>query len=233
MQYGVAKIEQLAIERADQIVTVSEYMAHELQSEWAVPKRKISVVQNGFFPEQLESFKNVSIVEGRVCFLGTLHPKVDVEAIKEVCQLPSVTEMIVIGDGAQRDRLEKLALKYDNLRVTGRLPDSEAFKLLASAAIAINPQHQSELQRSSSPVKLYYYAALGKPMVVTAGPPLVTELSEAGAAVATESREEFLENVEAVMTRSNLAADLRKSALAESDAFRWDSRVNEVVKVYE
>jgi len=233
MQRGVGWLERRAVEQADHIVAVSEYMADTLRSEWGVPASKVSVVPNGFFPEKLEPFADVEVVEGRVCFLGTLHPKVDVEAIEAVCRLPSVTETVVIGDGAQRDRLEALAAEYESLEVTGRLPDEEAFELLASAAVAINPQHRSALQRSSSPVKLYYYAALGKPMVVTAGPPLVTDLAEAGAAVAVEDREEFVERVEEVVNDERFATKLGENALAEAEVFKWSSRVDSIERIYE
>ena len=233
MQRGVAWLERRAVQRADKIIAVSEYMADELRSKWGISSAKISVVPNGFFPEKLEPFADIEIVEGRVCFLGTLHPKVDVDAIEAVCQLPTVTETVVIGDGAQRDRLEKLGDEYEALEVTGRLPDEEAFELLASAAVAINPQHRSALQQSSSPVKLYYYAALGKPMVVTEGPPLVTELADAGAAIATKSRDEFTESVETVLSDPKLAVNLRRNAHEQAKSFEWDTRVESLVSIHE
>jgi len=233
MQRGVAWLERRAVRKADRIIAVSEYMADQLQSEWGVPASKLSVVPNGYFPEKLAPFADIDVVDGRVCFLGTLHPKVDVGTIEAVCQLDSVTETVVIGDGAQRDRLESLAAEYKSLEVTGRLPDVEAFKSLASAAVAINPQHRSALQRSSSPVKLYYYAALGKPMVVTAGPPLVADLAEAGAAVVVEDQEEFVERVEAVVNDERFATELGENALAEAEAFRWSSRVDSIERIHE
>lgn len=233
LKRGVEELERRAVARADGIVVVSEYMARELRTEWNVSGEKISVVPNGFFPEKLEPFEDVDVVAGRVCFLGTLHPKVDVGAIEEVCQLPSVNEMVVIGDGAQRDRLEALEQEYSELEVTGRLPDSEAFETLASASVAINPQHASDLQRSSSPVKLYYYAALGKPMVVTEGPPVVKDLVDANAALASDSRGDFVDSVSRVLENPDLAEALRTNALEQAQEFEWDARLDVLSRTYE
>jgi glycosyltransferase involved in cell wall biosynthesis len=139
----------------------------------------------------------------------------------------------VVGDGAQRERFEELEQQYATLEVTGRLPDETAFEHLARASIAINPQHTSELQRSSSPVKLYYYAAMGKPMVVSEGPPLVDTLVEADAALGTGSRNKFVENVDRLLSDTELATRLRENALDEATEFTWDVRAESVVSIYE
>lgn len=232
LRRGVAWLERRAVERANHIVVVSEYMQEMLLNQWNVPPERISIVPNGFFPERIEEFTSTSSKSGRVCFLGTLHPKVDIAAFEAIAQLPSVSELIIIGDGAQRDRVDKLASEYPNVLATGRLPDEEAFKHLASAEVVINPQTRSELQRSSSPVKLFYYAALGKPMVVSEGPSIVQKLAAANAARVADTRAEFVENVEYLMKSPDVRCELSQNAIMSAKGSDWGARADQLAAVY-
>jgi len=222
---AVKRLEKRALARADRIVVVSEVMANLIQRLWHVPSDSISVVPNGYFPETIEPFRDVSTVMGRVAFLGTLHPKVDIETLVTVAELPAVTDMIVIGDGAQRTSLESTARRIECLRTTGRLPDDEAFELLASAEAVVNPQTTSAIQRSSSPVKLYYYAALGKPMVVTPGPSVVKTLVRHEAAITACSRRHFVDRVREILDDTTLAKQLAENARRAARGFTWPDRV--------
>lgn len=222
---AVKRLEERALARATHVVVVSEVMADMIQRLWDVPADAISVVPNGYFPETVEPFRDAATVEGRVAFLGTLHPKVDVETLVAVAKLPAVTDLVVIGDGAQRDRLEHAASRSESLRTTGRLPDTEAFELVASAEAVVNPQAVSAIQRSSSPVKLYYYAALGKPMVVTPGPSIVETLVRNEAAITARTRCHFVDRVRAVLENPVLASGLAENARCMARTFTWSARI--------
>jgi glycosyltransferase involved in cell wall biosynthesis len=228
----VNQLEERALARADRVVVVSEVMTELIERLWDVPRESVTVVPNGYFPETVEPFRDAPPVEGRVAFLGTLHPKVDVDTLVAVAELPAVTEMVVIGDGARRDRIERAAERLESLRTTGRLPDDEAFELVASAEAVINPQTVSAIQRSSSPVKLYYYAALGKPMVVTPGPSVVETLVRHEAAITARSRRNFVDRVEALLEDSALARRLGENALQAAERFTWSDRINQLKGMY-
>ena len=233
MKHIVARIERRAVDSADRVIVVSGHMKERIRYRWKVPEKKITVIPNGFFESKLDSHRETNVLPGRVCFLGTLHPKVNLNVIAQICELSSVSDVIVIGDGAQRNQLEELATERSVLTLTGRIPDQEAFELLASSSVAINPQYSSELQRSSSPVKLYYYAALGKPMVVTAGPPVANRLSTADAAIITQSDNEFVKSVDTVLRDPNLADRLGHNARELAEEFRWQSRTESITRIYE
>lgn len=231
LKRGVRWLERRAVRSAADIVVVSEYMQSALE-DCGIDSEQVTVVPNGFFDERIESAEGLETVEGRVCFLGTLHPKVDIEAFREVASLSNVSEMVVIGDGAQRDSIESLAKGDESIRVMGRLPDEEAFELLGSATVALNPQTQSELQRSSSPVKLYYYAALGLPMVVAPGPTVVEDLVEQDAAVTATGSEAVAKEVDRLLTDDERRASIGANARDASEAFRWTRRVDMFETIY-
>jgi len=224
-------LERRAVQDADDIVVVSEYMRAALE-DWGIDSEDVAVVPNGFFPERIELARDVQRVDGRVCFLGTLHPKVDIRALGEIATLPAVSELIIVGDGALRDRVDSLAETHESVRAMGRLPDSEAFELLGNADVAINPQSSSELQRSSSPVKLYYYAALGLPMVVTPGPSVVDELVELDAAVAART-DDFADSVASLLENRNRREALAANARDAAIGFRWERRAEAFAQLYD
>ena len=232
LKQGVAWLERRAVERARHIIVVSDYMKQILQEDWGVPAENITPVPNGYFPERIESATSSDEVAGRVCFLGTLHPKVDVEAFEHIAELPSVSDVVVIGDGARRDDVDRLAAENSVIRAPGRLPDDEAFKLVASSEVVVNPQTDSELQRSSSPVKLFYYAALGKPMVVSAGPSVVRELESATAARSVSTRADLVAQVEELIEMPEHRRELSRNAATMAEEFSWSARVDQVASVY-
>lgn len=229
---AVKYLEKRALRRADHVVVVSEVMAEQVQQLWDVSPEMISVVPNGYFPETIEPFQDVAPVPGRVAFLGTLHPKVDVDTLVAIAELPAVTDMVVIGDGARRERIEAVAARTESLRTTGRLPNDEAFELVASAQAVVNPQAVSAIQRSSSPVKLYYYAALGKPMVVTPGPSVVESLVQRGAAITARTRCHFVDRVDAILDDTALATRLAENTRQVAEGFTWADRVSTLENIH-
>lgn len=233
LKRGIRWLERRAVDRATHVVVVSESMRRTLRDSWDVADERMTVVPNGYFPKRVDRHHDVSEVSGRVCFLGTLHPKVDVEALEAIAQSPAVSELVIVGNGAQRDRVDKLATEIESVRATGRLPDIEAFELVASAQVVVNPQKGSELQRSSSPVKLYYYAALGRAMVVTDGPSVVDELVSEGAAMSASSRGAFVSTVERVLESPDVRQELARNAREVANAFTWDDRIRELSAMYQ
>lgn len=233
LRRGVSWVERRAVAQAQHVVSVSEYMRDVLGERWGVEPRCVDVVPNGYFADRVEPYIDTPVVEGRVCFLGTLHPKVDVGAFAALADLDAVSEVVVVGDGAQRDAVERLAAEHEAVRATGRLPDEAAFELVASAAVLVNPQDRSAIQSSSSPVKLYYYAAFGRPMVVSGGPEVAATLASRDAAIVSEGRDEFVAGVASLLGDPDRAEAYATNAASAAEAFEWSRRVDEFASVYD
>lgn len=228
----VGRLERRAARRASHVIAVSDYMRTTITGTWGMD-RAVSVVPNGYFADRIRELRGVERIPGRVSFLGTLHPKVDVGTIRTLADREAVSELVVVGDGAQRATLEEYADGHPTLRVTGRLPDPEAFEIVASSAVVINPQEPSKLQRSSSPVKIHYYAALGCPMVLTPGPAVVDELVGQDAARTAESGPAFVDAVRSLLGDPETAARLGTNALTAAKRFTWAERIDVVADIYE
>lgn len=234
LQSVVRRVEGRGVARADEIIVVSERMQQLVIDEWDVPERRFTVIPNGYFKSIIDQYRQHDTVPGRVVFFGTLHPKVDPQALVAIARLPDVTEMLVIGDGERRTDLEKTRQQQgiSELRITGRLPEEEAFELVASASVAVNPQYTSPLQEASSPVKLYYYAALGLPMVLTEGPDLANTLGRAGAALLVQEGGDFTTPVQSVLGDDDCRRRMATQALREAEHATWADRVDSLLEVY-
>jgi len=235
VQRAIHGIETRAVTSAAEIVVVSENMRTLVCEELGLDPNAVTVIPNGYDAATVEPYRTEETVDGRVAFLGTLHPKLDTDAIFEIAELDEVEEMIVIGDGAKREELEREKVERGllDLEIYGRLPDEEAFPLLARAEVAINPQTQSSLQEASSPVKLFYYAALGLPMVVTSGPSVAAELSEADAAEVVAPSGPFASRVAEVLDDDERCARMGMNARERGTNFSWERRVDNLAELYD
>lgn len=235
VQAAIRWVETRGVKNAEKIVVVSKQMQTLVQEEWPVPDEAFAVVPNGYFPETIDGYEQSDNNVTRVTFLGTLHPKLNTETFVEIAQLPAVDELAVIGDGAKYDVLQgkKKEHSLDALKLYGQLPDEEAFPLLVNSTIAINPQHPSRLQRASSPVKLYYYAALGVPMVVTSGPDVTAKLAETGAAVVVPPNEQFSPVVEALLNDEDRLKRMRATVDKLGAKWTWSQRADSLTEVYD
>jgi glycosyltransferase involved in cell wall biosynthesis len=231
VQQGVKRIERRGIRDARKIVVVSDRMQQLVRETWDIPVDRFVTIPNAYFPEIREKYGNNSPIKGRVAFLGSLHPKLSVETFEKICELPEVSELLVVGDGTNRSQLE--SIKNPKLRLTGYLPDEEAFELVSRAEVAINPQRVSQLQRASSPVKLYYYSALGVPMVLTEGPDEVTAFDAQGAAISVSENGDFVGAVQDILNSEKRQEAMREASKGIATKSTWDTRVERLIELYE
>lgn len=230
VQSIIKRIEKLGIDEADEIIVVSDRMQQLVTEIWGIPPDRFTTIPNGYFPSLTTEFADVDTADGRVVFFGTLHPKISVPIMKDISQIPELSELVIIGDGPMREELERI--DSDKIRLTGFLSDAEAFRTVASAEVAINPQHVSSLQRASSPVKLYNYAALGVAMVLTDGPDVVRELRQCGAATVVHEGGDFAAAVREILTDQSLRTSMQAAAVNAAKEFSWDERVDELIELY-
>jgi glycosyltransferase involved in cell wall biosynthesis len=235
LQRVVWEFEKRGVRNASDIVVVSERMAEMVSEEWGVPATQQTVIPNGYFAESIAQYDRQPGDEARVVFFGTLHPKVDIEAIKSIAELPEVDLVDVVGDGAQREALEKISseLAAGKLRIHGRLSDEKAFDILSRATVVINPQHQSRLQQASSPVKLFDYAGMGLPIVVSAGPDVARILDEHDAAIQVAPDEAYTEAVRNLVTDADQRRTLSQNATELAKSWTWDDRVEQLADFYD
>lgn len=234
LQRLVKRVEARAVREAGHILVVSEVMRDFLVEHWDIDPATVSIVPNGYWLSRVEPYRDTNPVEGRVVFLGTLHPKVDYDAIVATAQAEHVDEVIVIGDGPRRATLEERLRTeaVSNVDLLGHVRLNSALAEVASAAVAINPQRRSRTQTASSPVKLYTYAGLGVPIVSTSGPEFAAKLADAGAAELVRPGASFAAAVDDVLADPARRRKMADHAIEASVGERWADRIDDVIAAH-
>ena len=238
VQRLIYTMEKRAVTRASKIIVVSNPMKEFIMKEWNVPEGKIEVIPNGYFESKLNNFnfEDVKEVDGMISFLGTLHPKLDLDKIIELAKSLDTSRIYIIGDGHGRDELKKKIKKHNlnNVVLTGRLPDREAFKLLAKSQVVILPEYPSLETEASCPVKLFDYAALGKAIVADDVAEMCRIFKENNAALVSDSsdHEKFIDNVRILLGDEDLRRELGENAKKLVKGFTWDGQAEKLVKMY-
>ncbi|HET9029944.1 MAG TPA: glycosyltransferase, partial [Candidatus Aquilonibacter sp.] len=117
-------------------------------------------------------------------YAGNLGLATDVDVLAEVAALvaPDGITLELVGDGAERARLERRAgaERLSNLRFRGTMPRDDAMRALAGASVALIPLRAGI--QESVPTKIYDALSLGVPAIVAANGEAERIARELGAA---------------------------------------------------
>ena len=236
----IYNMEKRAVSKASKIVVVSHPMKEILINEWNVPEKKIEVIPNGYFEEKFKKFNfDIEEVEGMISFLGTLHPKLDLDKIIKLAKSIESSKIYVIGDGSVRNELERKVREnnLENVIITGRLPDREAFSLVAKSQVVIYPLKMSLHTKVLTSVKIFDYAALGKAMVLddVSGSDIWKEYKEKKAAMFSnpDDPREFVNCVQTLLENESLRKEMGLKAKNIAQKYTWERLGKQLVNLYE
>jgi glycosyltransferase involved in cell wall biosynthesis len=166
--------------RAQRIVVVAPAFTNHLMRYWNVPAAKISTVENGvetdvfrLDPAAAEVRKQLHL-EDRflICYIGTMgnaHGLETLIAAAEELQtaLPS-TMFLLIGEGAEKDRIAKLAAQrgLQNIKFLDQQPRERIPAYVSAADLCLVMLRKSELFKTVIPTKLLEYMACERPVIV-------------------------------------------------------------------
>ncbi len=166
-------IERLLNRFTTQIVTVSESQARELAEEFRVaPRSRIAVISNGFdfsrFPDHagraaLRREWNIADEQTLVVWAGRMVPVKNVELLAQVAGLARERKdvrFVIVGDGAERPKLEAALAGCENVRLVGWARDMAAVWSAADIALLTS-------RNEGTPSSLIEAMAAGKPFVTT------------------------------------------------------------------
>ena len=172
-------VERGVLRRVDRIAAVSGELKRWL-IELGVDEKRITVVANAVDPGRFEvTAEERADVRRRleangtpiVAFVGTLRPWHDpailVRALGLLHARGDAPRLLIVGDGPERERLEKLAREAglaDMVTFVGSVPHEEVRAYLAAADVAVATYH-ADTGGYFSPLKLFEYLAAGVPVV--------------------------------------------------------------------
>ena len=168
-----------------------------------------------------------------VAYAGHLYPWKGVDVLlKALALLPEVQGLVIGGHPAEGDRarLEGLAASLgvqDRVRFSGFVHRNDVTTLLEDADILVMPHTATPVsERYASPLKLFEYMALGKPIVASdlAAVREVLRDGETACLVKAEDPGALAAGISAVMRDAALAERIAHRAFDAASSYTWARR---------
>ena len=169
---GVRALTRATLRRANKVVAVSDFLRRELTARLPLPARKIEVIDCGV---DLERFQAGEPVEARrrlglegegpyFLFVGTLDARKNVVALVDAFEGLGAGQLIVIGDGPLRARIEGRA----GVRLVGRVAHCRIPEWIAACDVLCQPSLEEPFGQA-----ILEAMACERPVVATSvgGPP--------------------------------------------------------------
>lgn len=168
-------------------------------------------------------------------YLGSLHPWKGVDALVEAMIAVSDAELWVAGGGAERlaalqQRAAQLGVDH-KIRWLGFVPPRDRFALIAQADICVLPLSATSIgSRYTSPLKLFEYMAMGKPVLVRDVPAIreVITHGENGYLYADETQLPVAIN--ALLSQPQRWPVLGEAAANAAQGYAWSCRAEGITR---
>ncbi len=246
-RYGQIKLpwlarwtEKMSWQGADIVLPVTRVLANRIINK-GVPESRLRVIPNAI---DLEKFSSVPAAENSKKSLG-LDGKIVLGFtgfMREWHQLERVIDIIsnkrqanryllIVGDGPAREGIEQRAAKLgvsDRVTITGVVERNQIVPYVSAFDIALQPA----VVEYASPLKLFEYLALGKPIVAPDSPNIKEILQHEHNAILFNAMDlnAFDEAVERVCNDSGLRERLGNAArltISECD-YTWEKNAQQV-----
>ncbi|MCU1698393.1 MAG: glycosyltransferase family 1 protein, partial [Mycobacterium sp.] len=217
---------KLFIRRCDAIICVSEAERRMLVGDFPSIADRVTVIPNGIDASTIRSAPPIPGQPPTVVCVGRLEPyKRTDEVIRAFSQVPAPTQLVVIGDGTQRDELAALTTELqlqDRVKLVGNVTDDELHRWLRTAHVFVSMSEREAF--GMAPVE----AACAGARIILSDIPAHREIAD-----------EFLRRCVTVMTDespASVAAEIRRQLVAprpdKCTAPDWRDVVTRTVDVY-
>lgn len=230
----ILDLEKKAINGADWVIAVSEYMKKQLVERFGKDPEKIAVIYNAIDHEQWpkERLKN-KIEDKIVLFIGRLTlqkgPDHFLNAAKRVLEKEENVKFIVGGKGDMFSRLIKQALDLgisDKVMFLGYVPDKQLPDLYGSSDVFV-------LSSVSEPfgITVLEAVASGTPTIISKQSG-VREVVKNAFSVNFWDVDEMANKILSLLKYDELHETMRAEARGEIEKHGWDKIAKETVKTY-
>ncbi|WP_165394883.1 glycosyltransferase family 4 protein [Methanofollis fontis] len=180
------------MQNADLVLPTTAWMADDF-AEKGVEREKMLPFPNGVkaiqppLVDKKEIHERYHIREDTtIIYIGAMHRErhldVLINAFAKISQDEHPCHLLMVGDGNDRDHLETIAEERgikDNIVFTGQVDQDEIPNLIAAADIGVSCIPPLPFFKLSSPIKLFEYMAMQKPVVANFEIPEQKEALEA------------------------------------------------------
>jgi glycosyltransferase involved in cell wall biosynthesis len=165
----------------------------------------------------------------RIGLVGTIDDRVDVELLMHCAQgLPEVS-FVLVGP-VKRHRVKVGPLEdLPNVHLLPPCPHSEVPAIVAALDVSLIPYRITAYTKGLSPIKLYEYLAMGKPVVATDLPYLQREAAHIHIA---GTAQDFVMALREVLAHPPTTEDQARWRAA-AEAHSWQNQVDEIERLLE
>jgi glycosyltransferase involved in cell wall biosynthesis len=227
---------------AEGYITISDGLAVDLAGRFGV-RETLATIPDGVRIEPQRRFvpprQSASPV---VAYAGHLYPWKGVDVLLHaVALLPQVRGVIVGGHPAESDlaRLQALANTLgieDRVIFAGFVHRSKVAGFLERADVVVMPHTATPVsERYSSPLKLFEYMAIGKPIVASDMSSIREVLRDGENACLVRSSDpaSLASGIEKVLTDQQFAERIARKAFEEAPAYTWARRAERLEALLE
>lgn len=170
-----------------------------------------------------------------VLYAGHLYEHKGIGTILETARLmPECKFLLVGGWQADIEKVKAICLQRDlhNVEVIGHVKQNELAVYLYAADILLLPtSKQWQLAETTSPMKLFEYMTVKRPIVASALPNIMTVLRDRENALLAKPDEasSFKQAITELLENPSLAETIAEQAFQEVDKYTWDSRTDSIL----
>lgn len=233
---GYKKVFGAAIKRSLKIITVSEFVKKQLEDEWKVPSKKITVTYEGVDEnfgkfESKDVLKENNIKPPYIFYVGNAHPHKNIaeliEAFFELRKKYQYLQLVLSGeDNFFWPKIRK-AYKNPNIIYTGKVTDEELVTLYKNAQCFVT----ASLEEGFG-LPLLEAFSLGCPVVSSNRGSLPEVGSDAAIYFDPKNQEDMIEKIQKILNNQALRKDLIEKGKKRVRDFSWGKMAEETLKIY-
>lgn len=219
------------LQHADAVVALTVGQAQFLAHEYDIAPRRLVVVPNGVDRVFLE----LGTARGQgqplhVLFVGRLDAQKNIpRLLRAVAQVTEPVEVVVVGDGDQRERCESIRdqLGVDHVRFVGAQHGRDLVRWYDWADLFVLPS-----DREGMPLALLEAMAAGLAVVTTDVSELGDQVGDGGLVVPAGAQT-LARAISLLAGDRELLASLQQRSRARGRSFGWDTAVTQLTRLYE
>lgn len=231
------KLEQRVYTQSTGLITITAALAHDVRTRFDT-RCPISVAPDGVDLARAETARASTAPSATpiLLYLGSLHRWKGVETLVSAMQEVRDAVLWIAGGEAQRiNELERQAHALgvnEGVRFLGKVPPAQRFDLIGEATICLLPlTHDNIASRYTSPLKLFEYMAMGKPIIAGDLPSIREVLASECNSLLVPPQDPLAlaAAINRLLAEPDLAEKLGQRAAADAKAYSWQARAQTIL----
>ena len=211
------------LSEADLVLPTTKWMLDDYAQK-GIKRAKMMPFLNGIDITRFENANGEGVREryglgdsNVVIYLGTMDKlrqlDVLIRAFSKVKENEEDVKLLMVGDGTDRSNLERLAGELgiaDTIMFTGQVYSHEIPNFIVAADIGVSAVPPLDFYKLSSPIKMFEYMAMGKPVVANEEIPEQKEIiKESGGGILVKfEAESFAEGIIKLLDNPEMAKEM-------------------------